>query len=350
LPVDLFAANSRPSANFGQFVNGNGTVQEFRGDTNIFRFGGVYEAPEFVDGFDARAFGFYADVGATSESGDTGTGADVSNGGELANVSDNDYNWMTGARAGYTLETGNVEAGIAAEYARSGGVDRKATQLGMQDVYNRGNAWGAEATGEYDLGGPTLSAKMRYFHADGGQYGDNGLQYNHGFVSFKGSEAGGLNLDRYAGFHPSAYLGNQGVTDMPNSTAHRSGTDVLHGQLGAELLDNKLGLQAGVWYMLDTSTSTFDQDRREEVAGNLPFGYTEADLQAQKRYGKPLGVEVDGSVRYSPNKTLALYARGGVFFPGEFYSVEISRTAGDALGSENPANFWAATGGASLKF
>ncbi len=350
VPVDLFAANSRPDGSFAQFVNGNGTVQEFRGDTNIFRFGGVYEAPEIIDGFDARAFGFYADVGASSQAGDLGTGADVSNSGELANVSDNDYNWMAGARAGYTLETEDLEAGLTAEYARSGGIDRKATQLGMEDVYNQGNAWGAEATGDYDLGGVSLNAKLRYFHADGGEYGENGLQFNHGFVGFKGSEVGGLNLDRYAGFHPSAYLGNQGVTDLPQSTSHRSGTDTFHGELGAQLLDEKLGLEFGAWYLLDTSQTNFDQDRREEVAGDLPFGYTEADLQAQQRFGKPLGLELDGTVRYRPNDTVTFYSRGGIFLPGEFYETEISRTAGTALGSDDPANFWAVTGGAALSF
>lgn len=358
LPFDFYADNSRPGdINFARYAGGDETVQQFRGDTNTFRFGGVYVLPEFFNGFDARAFGFYADIGASTSP--EGTGADRSYNGSLGNVPDRDQTWMAGARAGVggKLDLGGriggieaLEGRVYAEFARSGGVDRKDREIGLFDVSNEGNAYGGGARGSLDFGGFALKSRFRYFHADGGQYHpDSGIQYGHGFVGFKGDQIGGLTLGRYGGFHPSAYLSTQGIHDSPNQTERISGTEFFQAGLGFELAD-KLNLDVNVWYLLDTSESDVTDEEIDEASGDLPFGYTRADLEAQQRFGKPIGIAADASLRYQINDVIAVYGRGGAFIPSDYYEIEISRTAGTALGSDTPQTFWAATSGAALSF
>ncbi|MFB6265253.1 MAG: hypothetical protein ABEL76_16765 [Bradymonadaceae bacterium] len=356
VPFDFYADNSRPGdINFARYAGGDdATVQQFRGDTNTFRFGGVYILPEIVEGFDARAFGFYADIGASTSP--KGTGADRSYHGSLGNVSDRDYSWMAGARVGLgdSIETGGaidkLKGRVFGEYARSGGVDRKDREIGLFDVKNAGNAYGGGAKGSIRFDGFALKSRFRYFHADGGRYHpDSGIQYGHGFVGFKGAQIGGMTLGRYAGFHPSAYLGTQGIHDSPQQTERISGTEFFQAGLGFELA-HKLNLDLNGWYLLDTSQSDVTDEEIDEASGDLPFGYTRADLEAQKRFGKPIGIAADASLRYQINDVITAYARGGAFIPSDYYEIEISRTAGTALGSENPPTFWAATTGAALNF
>jgi hypothetical protein len=355
LPFDFYAANSRPAnVEFARYLGGDGTVQSFRGDTNTFRFGGVYENSELIDGFDFRVFGFYADIGASTRNGpgsDSATGADRTFAGSLGNFSDRDFSWMLGTRAGYTLDFEKGSLRAFGEFAQSGGIDRKFVQAGLVDVTNTGAAFGGGLEGALELGRSTLGANLRFFHADGGGYSDqyDGMQYTHGFVSFKGEQVGGLNLDRYAGMHPSSYVSNDGIDDTPQNTARKSGTQFFHARLSYDLAE-KFGVAFDAWYLLDTSQSTLDQDRVSEMSGDLPFGYTEADLRAQRRLGLPIGVELDGELRYQVNDFLALYGKGGIFLPSQFYETEISRTAGSALGSENPQNFWTAMLGSALRF
>jgi hypothetical protein len=352
LALDFYSVNSSPEdADFVQYSSRNGTVMPFRGDTNTRRHGLVYENTKLIDGLELRAFGFYADIGASTEPGSTGS--DRSYNGSLGNISDSDFLWMGGTRAGYTYEGEDFELGAFGEFARSGGIDRKDTNIGVPDVDNNGNAYGAGAHYKIDLGTVGLKANARYFHADGGVYGSgNGMQGSHGFVSFKGDEVGGLNLDRYAGFHPSSYVGRGGIQDTPNETSRKSGTEFLQAGLGFEIAD-KLTAEFDAWYLMDTSYTYFKQENLSDVASELPFGYTESDLEAQERFGKPIGTELDASVLFRANKALNFYAKGGVFLPAEYYQTEISRSvAGDgtALGSPNPQTFWAATAGTSLKF
>lgn len=354
LTAGFMGSNSRPAnTNFVQYVANSGNVQGFRGDTNTYRLGGVYENTEILEGLDVRAFGFYGDIGASTS--ETGTGADRSFGGALGNFSDSDYIWMVGGRAGYTFTTDAIEVGGFGEFAHSGGIDRKDTQIGLFDVANDGNAYGLGIHSEFDLGAAVLNARLRGFRADGGQYArSNGVQFNHGFTSFKGDEVGGLNMDRYAGWHPSAYLSRDGIDDNPNELDRKSGTQFVSGTLGAQIAE-KFGAQLSAWYLMDTSNSEFDQANLDAIAGDLPFGYTQAGLEAQERFGKPLGTELDLSLNFTPNKHLVFYGRGGVFLPSSFYEIPIERTAaanGDdtALGAENPATFWAAAFGTSVRF
>lgn len=352
LALDFYATNSEPKGvDFVDYVATRDVVAPFRGDTNTLRFGGVYENTELLDGLDFRAFGFFADIGASTRPG--ATGADRSVHGSLGNASDADYAWMAGTRFGYTWESEGLSVGGFGEFARSGGIDRKDVEIGLRDVVNEGNAYGGGIHGSFETTAFGVDAKARYFHADGGQYtGDSGIQFSHGFVSFKGDEVGGLNLDRYVGVHPSAYVTADGVLDTPNSTSRRAGTDVIHGGVGISASD-WFRADFDAWYLIDTSNTELPPDKIDEVASNQPFGYTEADLQAQRRFGKPIGAELDASLLFRANKALSFYTKGGVFLPSEFYEIEIDRSvAGDytALGSEDPQTFWAVAGGTSLSF
>ncbi len=352
LALDFYGVNNTPkNADFVDYTARRDTVAPFRGDTNTRRHGLVYENTELLEGLEFRAFGFYADIGASTRAGSTG--ADRSFNGSLGNTSDNDYMWLAGTRAGYGYETDTFEIEGFGEFARSGGIDRKDTEIGIPDVDNNGNAYGAGLEGGLELGMFGLGADLRWFHADGGVYGSgNGMQGSHGFVSFKGDEVGGLNLDRYAGFHPSAYLGPDGIEDEPHQTDRRSGTEFLKAGLDLEVAE-RFRAEFDGWYLMDTSLSYLDDEDLDQVASELPFGYTEADLEAQDRFGKPIGMEFDASFLYRANEALNFYAKGGIFLPSEYYKTEVDRSvAGNytALGSDDPATFWAATAGTSLSF
>lgn len=351
LPLDFYAANASPEdVDFGDYVARQPTVMGFRGDTNTMRFGGVYKYA--LSGFEGRLFGFYADIGASTRA--TSTGADRTFNGTLGNFSDRDYSWMAGTRLSYDheLEGGNI--GVFGEYARSGGIDRKDTEVGLFDVVNEGNALGGGLRGGLDLDTIALDGLLRYFHADGGLYArESGVQYSHGFVGMKGSETGGLNLDRYMGMHPSAYVDVNGIADHPQEVDRKSGTDSFQAGLGFDLAD-RFRTEFDAWYLIDTSQKS-DPDRDPNtVAGELPFGYTEADIEAQERFGDPLGTELNLSFLFRANRALNFYTKGGLFLPSDYYATEIERTASQggnpALGSPDPEMFWAVLGGTTLRF
>lgn len=353
LPLDFYASNASPEdADFVDYAGRNPTIAGFRGDTNTMRFGGVYKNTSLLEGLDLRAFGFYADIGASTRS--VSTGADRTRAGKLGNFSDNDYSWMTGARAAYDWDFDSGSLGGFAEGAYSDGIDRKDTEIGLLDVRTNGFAVGFGVRGDVEFSNLKLDWLGRFFHAQGGAYSsDSGVQYSHGFTSFKGDEVGGLNLERYLGFHPSSYVSVNGVADHPNDMDRKAGTRFFQLSLGLDI-GEKFRTEIGGWYLFDTSISNFNQDRIDQVASDLPFGYTKADLEAQQRFEKPIGGELDLSVLYRANKALRFYARGGMFFPGPFYRIEIDRNATQgtkpALGSSEPANFWALLAGTSLKF
>jgi hypothetical protein len=320
----------------------------FDGDTNTMRFGGVYENTKLIDGLQFRLFGFYADVGAGPP---PHTGADRAFYGAHGNFADGDYNWMGGTRVGYDLDGDVFDLGVYGEFARSGGLDRKATQIGVRDVTANGNAFGAAVMPSLDLTSVDLSFIGQFFMADGGQYtGSEGLLFDYGFVGMKGSQIGGLNMSRFAGWHPSAYVGTRGVYYTPQDVSRKSGTMLVHGGVGAELVE-RVQLDLDAWWFKDTGRTNLDDfDNLSQIADELPFGYTEADLIPQERLSKSLGLELDARVGYTPSDLLGFYVQGGLFLPGEYYKIEIPRTGGTALGAEDPANFWAVLGGASLTF
>ena len=348
LPLDLYASQGRPdNVSFTRWHTGRNLTYNMDGDTNTFRFGGVYENEDLaVDGLDLRAFGFFSTIGGA------GTGADRSHEGTMGNFSDNDYVYMAGSRVNYTVDLGDDGSlGAYGEYAYSGGIDRKEVNIGVPDVEIDGQAFGGALLGEYDLGGVRVDGITQYFRSDGAEHtSERGLRYNHGFVGFRGSYAGGLNMSRYAGWRPSAYLGRGGIEHSEHDIRRSSGTEMLHGGLGVSMAQG-LRLDLGAWYYRDTSSTNLAAEDRELAGDDLPSGYSRDELEAQERFGKTLGVELNASVTYQASEALSLYSMGGIFLPGEFYEVEISRNAGSSRGSaDNLQNFWAISGGATLAF
>ncbi|TXD33600.1 hypothetical protein FRC96_15570 [Lujinxingia vulgaris] len=345
LAFDLFASQGRPdTVSFLRWHAGRDLVYNMRGETNTFRYGGVYENTDLIDGLEARAFGYFASIGGA------GTGADRTHEGTLGNFSDNDFSWLAGARASYYLELDTARLGAYGEYAYSGGIDRKEVNIGVHDVAIDGQAFGAGVSGDLDLGAAGLHLALQYFRADGAQYGADGLQFNHGFVSMGGSYAGGLNMGRYNGWRPSAYVSREGIAHSEHDIRREGGTQILHGGLGVTL-DPGLRLDLGAWMYQDTGSTNLDFARLDAAGDRLPSGYSRDQLEAQQRLGKSLGTELNASLSYQANEALSLYGMGGIFLPGEFYEIEITRNAGSARGSvDNLQQFWAVSAGATLVF
>lgn len=354
LALDVYASTLRPDdVNVGAAINSIGepiptSAARYDGDTQTYRMGGIYENTEIVKGLQLRGFGFYADIGGT---GPYGTGSDRTFGGAHGNMTDNDYTWMAGTRIGYEIATDRFKLLAYGEFAHSGGLDRKATNLGVYDVKTDGNAFGGAVVPQATITpNVTLRGVVQAFYADGGEYTEaEGLQFNHGFVGFKGRQAGGLAIDRVAGWHPSAYVSTLGIDESPNDRERKAGSLVLHGGVGTELI-KKLDVDFDFYYFVDTSKTNFDTSRAITAGTELPFGYDEYDLRAQERFGKTLGMEIDGRLGFRPNEVLSLWTEGALFMPGDFYKVEIDRRAGTALGNTDPVNFWAVSVGTSIYF
>ncbi len=345
LAVDLYSSQGRPdNVSFLRWHTGRNLVHNMRGDTNTFRFGGIYENTGLIDNLEARAFGFFSTIGGA------GTGADRTHEGTLGNFSDNDYVWMAGSRLGYFVPFDAGRVGVIGEYAYSGGIDRKEVNIGVHDVSIAGSGFGGGLLGEFEFGGARVDGLFQYFRADGPEYGRDGLRYNHGFVSFRGNYTGGLNMARYGGWRPSAYLGPEGIHASEHDIRRESGTEMVHGGFGVSLPQG-LRLDAGAWLYRDTGSTNLAAEDREAAGDRLPSGYSRDELDAQERLGSTMGVELNSSLAYQASEALAIYGMGGVFLPGEFYETEVSRNVGSSRGSEDSLrNFWAVTGGATLTF
>lgn len=351
LGLDMVGLQYRPDEiDFVARQETESSALNLRGDTATFRFGGIYENTELLDGLEFRAFGFYADIGAGAL-GDS-TGADLCYGGELCNFPDNDYNWMGGSRVGYFLGEGGdpFRVGVYAEYARSGGIDRKDQRVGLFDVTAAGNAFGGGAQGALDIGSLVIDAGGHFFRADGPQYTENsGMMFNYGFVGFKGAQIGGVAMDDNAGWHPTPYIGSaEGVEAYPQDQRRKSGTQAIHASVGVGLI-NTFRAELGWWNMRDTGMTRIPEGQFQEVARDLPFGYSQEDIYAQQRLGKSLGNEFNLGLTYLASDVIKIFGQGATFLPGEYYAQEISRAGGTALGSPNPQPFWVVTGGVSLE-
>lgn len=349
LAVDLVAAQIRPDeVDFFRRSTTTSSNLNFGGDTNTMRYGAVYENTTALKGLEARAFGFFANVGAGNSA--TSTGADLSYGGQLGNFADGDYNWLGGTRIGYFFEdeAQTMRVGGYGEFARSGGLDRKATVYGLRDVTSDGNAFGVGLEGDFKLGDVVLNTRGNYFRADGPQYASDGIVYNYGFVSMKGNHVGSLAMDDTAGWHPSAYAATfAGVDFSPQEQQRKSGMQVIHVGLGVGLVDT-LQLDLEFWNMTDTGFTFLDAADVPTAAQDLPFGYSQSDLEAQQRLGKSLGNELSAGLTYMTRDLVSVYAQGSVFLPGDFFAQEITRSGGTALGSDDPQNFWVVLGGVTV--
>lgn len=346
LALDFFAENDLPRASFVRYVSGRNPVLGLRGDTYTLRSGAVYENDKLVDGLDVKAYGFYADIGGgpIDES-----GADISFGGSLGNFSDNDFVTLFGARASYELKLSDQESNPShvlayGEFAHSQGIDRK--EVVARDVEINGNAFGGGVEVVYGDESWEVMALGEFYLFDGPDYAGDGLEFERGFVGFKGRRVGGLNLDRYAGWYPAAFTGSGGVHHDPHGIERASGTQLIHGGLALRLADTTV--RGDIWLLADTGSTFLDPAELDSI--DPPFGYSREEFFAETRLGKSLGTEIDVQLNHVFNEVFSGYAVFGTFLPGEFYEIEINKVAGTALGSKDPQTFWAVTAGGVVSF
>ena len=350
LAFDLYASQGRPdTVSFLRWHAGRDLVHNMRGETNTLRYGAVYEntrlfeALELPGELEFRGFGYFAQIGGA------GSGADRTHEGTLGNFSDQDFVWMAGTRIGYFHPVANGRVGAYGEYAYSGGIDRKEVNIGVNDVEIAGSAFGGAILSQFDFGRVGIDGIAQYFFAEGPTYRASGLKHNHGFVSFRGNYIGGLNMGRYSGWRPSAYVGRNGIHTNEHSLRRESGTQMIHAGLGLNFDPFRLDL--GAWQYQDTGRTNLNRAELEVRGDALPSGYSRDELDAQQRLGRNLGLELNAALSFQANQALSIYGMGGIFMPGEFYEIEVSRNVGSARGSvDNLQNFWAISTGATLVF
>jgi hypothetical protein len=339
IPANVFtAAADNDGANFVSFI-GQSDVQtfNFRGDTLTRRHGMVLEATS-LGPIEARAYGFYSDIGAA------GSGSDITYDGLIGNFSDNDWVMNYGLRAQGTF--GPVQPYL--HFDGSAGVDRK--EKVAQDVNCSGFAWGAGVTidttddDDRDAG---IKARVSYFDAFGPAYTDDGLLFSHGYVGMKAQQAGGLIFNRFLGFHPTSYVSRMGITDNPQDTSRKSGTRELHAAIGAEF-PGAMWVRGSWWMLQDTGVSEVNFSQLDTITP--PFGYARSEFAAEQRLGKTLGQELNLDLGAHAMEHLDLFLSVGVIVGPDFYSNEIARVAGSALGAKNPAMPWALAGGTRVRF
>ncbi len=355
LAIDLVSGQDLPAAGFLRYEAGSEPRFNFQGESTTLRTGGVYEVDQdaLPFGLTAAAYYFYASVGGASN---LGTGADISYGGQLGNFRDADYQHLFGARVGYehqldgdgdeeTDEGGAVA--VWAEFARSMGIDRKEL-VADHDVETNGNAFGGGASLTLPAGITELTASAAFYRFDGGAYDSNGMQFESGFVGFRGARVGGLALGRHAAWRPSATLAPDGIDHSPHRQSRAAGTQFVTGSLGLSVLDTALRVDA--WFLTDTGSTFVDPDNLAGVR-DPPFGYSREEFAAQERLGRVLGTEIDVTLSQRFADMLEIYAQWGGFFPGAFYDVEVDRIVeGDETALGGSATLTAIAVGIGLEF
>lgn len=319
--------------NYVTYVSGdNEKVDNFDGDVNTVRYGLVYGTPNLLDWggkpvdyeknrldmwLQTKLYTYLADYGAGNEG-----GSDRTNLGATDNFADNDYVQMFGGRLLYNMDL----MLFYADYAISKGRDRKAHTLGEGlkkknvDVDTDGKAITVGTLLRPLEFKParlalktipvvkdiSLDIHTDFFLSDGATFDKDGNQTSHGFVGFKGAQAGGILLDKYYGLHPSAYTDDDGIDDWPHDRDRKAGTQMIHfgyeiGYLGKFFFNNHF------WMLKDTGSSDITNPQNR------------SDFAQANRLGKDMGMEMDFGLRYTHNKYLQFYAIYGVFKPGPFY-------------------------------
>jgi hypothetical protein len=346
IPVDVAA--STPNAddvNFaGYIAQSTRSPWNFRGRNRTTRHGAIFRLERDALPIAATAYGLFTAVGAggARRDGTPGTGADISYAGELGNFADND--WV--ANGGLRVETrldGAVQA--YAQIDVSTGIDRKEAVV-AQDVDTTGAAWGGGVVidnGE-DKG---VRAQLSYFESLGAAYGTNGLQYSHGYVGMKGRQIDGLLANRYLGLHPAAYLGWSGVEHDMHESDRKAGTRLIQARAGYEGF-GPVSVFGNFLFLQDTGITFVNLDGLDAI--DPPYGYSREEFAAQERAGKVIGQEIDVDVFYRASDSLSFNLSGGVFLPGQYYRIPVSRVAGTALGHPDAVPAWAANGGLHVTF
>ena len=348
LGLDFFGGNNLPETGYRYFNEGRETTYNLRGETNTLRTGAVYEwLPKGDEALPLtlKAYYFYASVGGGPIE---ASGADVTYGGAIGNYRDADYQHLMGARARYDHRfKASHELSFYGEYAQSMGIDRKPTT--ERDVKTDGAGYGGGIN--YVLSGPfRTSLNAEFYHFDGARYGAvDALEFNRGFVGFKGERIGGNTLGRYLAWRPSSHLDAFGVVHTPQDQSRSAGTAFVHAQLS--LGYGKVDVRGSWWLMMDTGKSFAAENQFASLIDPPPFGRTLAEFQAQDRMGKTLGQAMDLQLKYTVDANLSFLVDFGVFLPDEFYAIQVDRLAGETramLGGEAP--FWVGRAGAVVTF
>ena len=348
LAVDFFGGNALPETGYRFFTEGRETTYNLRGETNTLRSGIIYELlgkKHTALPITAKAYYFYATIGGgpIEES-----GADVTFGGALGNYRDADYQHLMGTRVRYDHElAADHKVSFYGEFAQSSGIDRKPTT--ERDVTTDGIAYGGGV--HYVLGG-RLKTRLNaeYYFFEGSDHGAvDALEFNRGFVSFKGSRIGGNTLGRYLSWRPSSHVDAFGVVHTPQDQSRAAGTAFAHLSLALGL--DQWGLNTSGWLLMDTGSSFAADSNFANLIGPPPFGRTMAEFEAQRRLGEVLGIAMDVQLSYQANENLKFLLEYGMFVPDEFYAIEVDRLAGQEramLGGQ--AEFWVSRAGAEVTF
>ena len=326
LAIDFFGGNGLPETGYRYYRDGRQTTYNLRGETNTLRTGLIYEYDEQASKripLDFRAYYFYATIGGgpIEES-----GSDITFGGALGNYRDADYQHLAGGRFGYTGQFASLKARVFGEYARSMGVDRK--NPNDRDVKTDGNAYGGGLVLETaKQNSATRFALMAdWYHFDGAKHASDGLEFERGFVGFKGARIGGNTVGRFMAWRPASHVDAAGVIHAPHDQARVSGTEFVHA--GLHLKHRAFKLNLDWWLLKDTSMTFLDLSRLESLP-RVPFGHTKPEFAAQERLGNDLGQALDLGVTFEANEVLSIIGGLGVFLPGDYYAIAVDRVAGD---------------------
>jgi len=137
----------------------------------------------------------------------------------------------------------------------------------------------------------------------------------------------------------------------PFNANKKSGMAVFQISLGTEISKYFL-FKTDLWYLKDTSSSLVDFNKTSEIASQNAFKSV-AELNAQKRFGKTIGYEMNITFKYIPNRLLSFSIIGALFYPGKFFEEPIEEVVsknGIPKGGPLDANFLGLAFGSELRF
>src|SRR5687768_16322375 len=122
-------------------------------------------------------------------------------------------------------------------------------------------------------------------------------------------------MDRFLGWHPSAYVGRDGVSDTPQDQDRKAGTRMIHAQAGYEL-PGPMRFSVAGWFAQDTSLTGLDAENL--LVTDTPVGYSREEFLAEQRLGEILGEEIDVTVGAELTPHVDASLGGAVLLPGPF--------------------------------
>ena len=329
--VDFFSLNS-PTTTIYSLLSPrqNYTVAYFNGDVNIFKLGVMpYYRMELQNSLiqmvEARPFFLFARLGAVGNGSYNQGGAEQSALGFQGNFADNDWVMNFGLTAYAEASFFNVSG----EFAYAIGIDRKSSS--KPDVNISGLL--AHLQAEVDFGWLSMVSPLKLdwlklgfnlMFASGAATDTNGNYINYGYVSFKGNKIGGMLFTTYYGSYPSAIVNYDGIIYEPIEASRRAGTAAISFDLGVEDFDfttmakGTQGLTAGLegWFYWDTSSTSYNSNVTQSTY-----------VYDQRRFGKFMGVEMDGKIEYSfSDGVFDVGIEAGFFVPYQYFLYPVSIT------------------------